>query len=53
MRFPLFRVQMFNDLFQDYQTYLDLKKLEERLGVVNWTTSDHWAQVATKYGNPR
>ncbi|CBY19725.1 unnamed protein product [Oikopleura dioica] len=34
----------------DYQTFLDLRKLEERINTQQWTSSDHWAEVAARYG---
>ncbi len=39
-----------NSLFKDYQTFLDLRKLEERINTQQWTSSDHWAEVAARYG---
>jgi len=41
---------MLHDYFKDYQTFLDLRKLEERINTQQWTSSDHWAEVAARYG---
>jgi protein kinase D len=42
---------LLHDYFKDYQCFLDLKKLEERIGLgPSWTVNEHWAQVAAKYG---
>ena len=44
--------KLFKYLFKDYQCYLDLKKLEERVGQgQTWTSHEHWREVAAKYGN--
>jgi len=44
---------LLHNYFKDYQTYTDLKRLEERIGRVVWTSNDHWAGVAQRHNeNP-
>jgi len=37
--------------FQDYQTYTDLRRLEERINRIVWTDNEHWKWIAAHHEN--
>jgi len=46
---------LLHNYFQDYQTYTDLRRLEERIGRIVWTDNEHWKWIAAHHEstNPR